>query len=608
MNTASNKHNASASKSKKTYKKSREKKSVIDFIKWVEERKGGVILYRGQQCSNWSITTSASRLLKMKSDSDVDNNTTKEDDELIIREISHNIDKINDYQVQDLHQNKNSEIAKTNLGILAQLQHDGGATSLIDFSGSPLNALWFACQKWPDHEKLKARKEGKGGKVFAIYAYQPSEFEKIDSVDKLNRKIENIIGGDISIYWKPAHINSRIIAQNSFFVMGGQVIVASEFFIHEEDKKNILEILHRNYNIKEASLFPDSSGFAKANSIKKEYSGTIFDLWEEGLKLHSIGLHKQEIKVYEKIINGAEYSKIKKGTAHHLKGYALSKLGELEEAISHYNKAIEINPEDYSVYINLGFVKLIQEEYDAAITLYNHVIDNLDFKSWQGYNDRGFAKYLKGIRDCSIRQMNEAIKDCNKALEINPYSSVVYSNRGKAKSYKKWYEDAIKDFNKSIKRNPYRAEVYGYLGIAHYNWGIEDNNWGMLYESIDDFNKSIEVNPKLYEFYFHRGEAFKEVKMYDEAIKDYECACLNNINNWDGNYKIATIRYKLALINESKLDMGKYGDSLILLDQAELTIKGLNHSTNEPINKRKIRKLGGDIIKLRKKISNKKIN
>ena len=608
MNTVSNKQKRRIGKSKKAHRKSREEKSVIDFIKWVEKLKGGLILYRGQQCSNWNITTSASRLLKIKSNSNVDNNTAREDDELITREILHNIDIINDYRVQDLHQNKNSEIAKTNLGILAQLQHDGGATSLIDFSGSPLNALWFACQKWPDDEKLKSKKGGKGGKVFAIYAYQPSEFEKINSVDKLNRNIEDIIGGEISIYWKPAHINSRIIAQNSFFVMGGQVIVASEFFIHENDKKNILETLHQSYNIKEASLFPDSSGFAKANSTKKEYSGTIFDSWEEGLKLHSIGLHRQEIEIYQKIIDGGrEYSKVKKGTAHHFKAYALFKLGEFEEAVKNYNIAIKYNPEDYYAYVNIGLANIFQKKFDDAININNHLINKLNFKSWQGYNNRGLAKFTKVINNkFKVRQINEAIKDYNKALNINPYSSVVYGNRGNAKSYIKKYEDAIKDLNISIKRNPYRAEVYGHLGYAQYNCGLKDNNLIMLRESIDNFNKSLEMNPKLYEFYFHRGNAFKKIHKYDQAIKDYEYACLNNIKHWDGRYEIATIKYELALINKNILDKGKYGNSLMLLEEADLMIKDADQAKPEPLNKNKIRKLGDKIIKLHKKLSNKK--
>ena len=239
--------------------------SVIDFVKWVGTLTGIVILYRGQPCSNWNITTAASRFLKRGYNitNDKNNNTISEDTEIILREISHNVEQINHYQVQDLLKKQNSGIAKTDLGILAQLQHDGSATSLIDFTANPLVALWFACQKWPVGEEVELKYEGKRGVVFAIYMDEPSDFEEIDSVDKLDRNIEDIISGSKSIYWKPAHINNRIIAQGSFFVIGGKVKADSKFFIPENDKESILEDLHQRYNIKEISLFPDSSGFAK---------------------------------------------------------------------------------------------------------------------------------------------------------------------------------------------------------------------------------------------------------------------------------------------------------------------------------------------------------
>ena len=55
------------------------------------------------------------------------------------------------------------------LEILAKLQHFGAATGLLDFTYSPLVALWFACQN-----------EECDGRVFTINTADPLVFGKID--------------------------------------------------------------------------------------------------------------------------------------------------------------------------------------------------------------------------------------------------------------------------------------------------------------------------------------------------------------------------------------------------------------------------------------------
>ena len=571
--------------------------SVIDFMKWVGSLQGRIILYRGQSCSNWGITTSASQFLERGSNSTSDNSITSEDTEGSLREILHNVDLIDKYRMQDLCENLNSDIARTDLGILAQLQHEGSATSLIDFTANPLVALWFACQKWPDSEEVESKEEGQGGRVFAIYVDQPSEFEEINSLDKLNRNIGDIIGGKKTIYWKPAHINNRIIAQGSFFVMGGNIKETSKFFVPDEDKERILEDLHQRYNITEISLFPDSSGFAKANSNASVYSKTIFDSWEDGYKLHSKGLYKEAIKVYQKIIDNNSYSKERKGPAYHFKALALFEQGEFECAIVNYNLAIESNPKDYPAYINLGWAKCQVEEYDTAIEVYNNLIDILDFKNWQGYNNRGLVKYKKGRKRSDIKCFDEAIKDYNKALTINPYSAEVYTNRGNANLFKEQHVSAMEDYNKALKYDPYNAERYGNLGRVQYHLGKLD-------ESIKSFDRAIEINDKLYLVYRYRGDAFAALKTYNQAIKDYEYALHNNSNDWHCRYNIANVKYQLALINKEQQDMGKYRNSLIILEQADRMIMGSNKVEHEYQSDIDI--LVNKIEELRKDLSNKK--
>jgi tetratricopeptide (TPR) repeat protein len=108
------------------------------------------------------------------------------------------------------------------------------------------------------------------------------------------------------------------------------------------------------------------------------------------------------------------------------RGFTHCEIGQYEEAISEFNKAIEINP-----------------------------------RLAQAYNNRGVAYLYKA-------QYDQAISDLSKAIEIDPLLAQAYNNRGWA-YIKKWqYDYAISDFNKTIEINPRFVEAYYYRAIAYF--------------------------------------------------------------------------------------------------------------------------------------------
>ena len=117
----------------------------------------------------------------------------------------------------------------SDLELLAELQHNGAATCLIDFTASPLIALWFACQENP----------GKNGKVAAMATGDPGRFSIVD-YEGVSKPIMEFFGKEELWKWTPAHQNNRIVAQNSVFVFGKEKI-AERYYktieIEEGDKK-----------------------------------------------------------------------------------------------------------------------------------------------------------------------------------------------------------------------------------------------------------------------------------------------------------------------------------------------------------------------------------
>ena len=81
-------------------------------------------------------------------------------------------------------------------------------------------------------------------------------------------------------------------------------------------------------------------------------------------------------------------------------------------------------------------------------------------------------------------------------------------NRGKT-------EEALKDFNRAIKIDP--THVDGYLGRAD-----TLNTMGRYEESVMDYNKALEIEPTLAEAYVNRAIAYSHLGQYEKAIADYE--------------------------------------------------------------------------------------
>ncbi len=124
---------------------------------------------------------------------------------------------------------------------------------------------------------------------------------------------------------------------------------------------------------------------------------------------------------------------------------------EHAQAVTYYNRVIELEPGHINALLQRGFCRNILKDYEGAIADFSEVIILNPQHKW-AYVSRGSALNKTG-------KYSEAISDFNKALELDPRDQEAYNNRGFAKKLSGDKEGACDDWNTSRKLGNDEAKI-----------------------------------------------------------------------------------------------------------------------------------------------------
>ena len=178
--------------------------------------------------------------------------------------------------------------------------------------------------------------------------------------------------------------------------------------------------------------------------------------------------------------------------AHYNLGVALAGRGQVDEAIAHYRKALEIKPNFAEAHDNLGLALAGRGQVDEAIAHYRKA---LEIKP-----DRAEAHYNLGDALAGRGQVDEAIAHFRKALEIKPDFAEAHYNLGVALAGRGQVDEAIAHYRKALEIKPDFAE-------AHNNLGTVLGQRGRFDEAIAHFQRALEIKPDFAEAHNNLGMA-----------------------------------------------------------------------------------------------------
>lgn len=162
---------------------------------------------------------------------------------------------------------------------------------------------------------------------------------------------------------------------------------------------------------------------------------------------------------------------------------------DLDAAISAYQSAYILTPEDIDIYINLGSAFYDKEDYDNALNVYRSALE-LDPTNAKIHCNLGFLHWGKGDTDEAIKEYELAIQfDKNYDIAYNNLGVIYLDDLGR-------FQHAMELFKKSIECNPNYA-------LAHFNLARAVTIKGdkieaaKLYQIAQDVNKvTNEIDPQ----------------------------------------------------------------------------------------------------------------
>ena len=482
-------------------------------------------VYRGQANIDWDVESSAFRRLVKKQNLTIEDFIGYHEKELLEQA------RRDGYGVKDGRELRDLEI-------LANLQHQGSATCLIDSTRNYPVALYNACHSQEN--------KNKDGKVIILDIGDSDNFCSLEEED-LEKSLRMILGfqtrketiaqtrkrtieSKYSIpkpkfwYWQPPVLNSRILKQDGVFILGELkmegAVVAKYVEVESKHKEKLLEDLDM-IGINERTLFKDEAGFAVSHNHTKPLPhdyGTPKNYFRKGNEALQRNDFAFAVSAFSKTINlKHDYAE-----AYYKRARAKTNLDDFNGAMADFGIAIMYNRDYEEAYFNRGMMRVDLGDLDGALEDYNKAIDINPCA--ESYCNRGNICRLAGNYQGAICDYSRAtFKDPSYVQAfINWGSLLIQLDHHPTVPDCQTEEEAIKVLETGDKlASVPNKEIQYLLGIAMQKQYRLSKDKSHMETSIKKFDKAIEINSEYAHAFFARGLSYKSLGEKEKASLDF---------------------------------------------------------------------------------------
>lgn len=245
---------------------------------------------------------------------------------------------------------------------------------------------------------------------------------------------------------------------------------------------------------------------------------------QSALDLGKKALTEGQPKVAVKWFNWAIDADSTKSLNYVWRARAFRELGNTDEATSDIRDALRCDSTNGDAYFILSLLSFDKGEMNEAVINNTKAIRHNTYYRDDAYRNRGQLRARMGQIDLAILDFDTLV-----ALESFNMPNDLFE-RGNFKMQVNDTKGAISDFKQVYSFNPNNVQLAWDIGRLSYS--IEDFNTAVEY-----YTKAIErITDKDPQLYLIRGEAYEQLKGYENAIADYSLAIGLNPNIADAYY------------------------------------------------------------------------
>jgi tetratricopeptide (TPR) repeat protein len=237
------------------------------------------------------------------------------------------------------------------------------------------------------------------------------------------------------------------------------------------------------------------------------------------------------------------------------KGWNKLRYGFIDEAITAFQEALQLNPNLLDAYRELGRYLIDQGKLGEAVsTLQKGLEIASSNKELNTLNAELHTLLGRAFREQN--KLNEALSEFQEAIQAKPdyaeaHFQVGVVLRRQSKENLSKLDEAVVAFQKVIEVEPNHARAHVLLGIVF-------REKGELDEAVTEFQKAINLNAKdSYNLLYLQGDIFKQQRKMDEATTAYQKAVELNPDFQDAYKSLGVSLFGQGSLDEAAVALRK---------------------------------------------------
>jgi tetratricopeptide (TPR) repeat protein len=219
-----------------------------------------------------------------------------------------------------------------------------------------------------------------------------------------------------------------------------------------------------------------------------------------------------------------------------MRGYCHGKLGQHEQALEAYQRALLEQPEDAKAWNGLSCVFQEQNSYDEALAAVDRAIA-LDEAEWAYASNRAGVLF-------ALKRYDEALVGYERSAELKPDEAEIRYWKGRTLRELKRDEEALAAFDQALVCDPDDADAADWRADTIYTLGRYE-------EALAAYERAIGLTPdQTYQWYW-KGWSLRKLGRDEEALAAFEQAAELDPKDGDAANQCAAALFRLKRYEEA---------------------------------------------------------